>query len=264
MMIPMRTIFQFAALVTMINTSNIQATNLNSKNHIHYNKIVDLSHTIDTNIPLWPGDPLVEFDTIATIPTDGYFLRKFSIGEHSATHINAPNSFFENGDGIDTYSPKSLVVKAVVIDIRFKTKFNPDYSLSKDDVLAWEKIHGRIEPGSVVLLYTGWQEKWKTPSEFINQDENGVLHFPGFSAEATNFMLTKRKINGVGIDTHGADPGIDPNYSTNTAVLSQKGIILECLTNLDKLAPKGNTLVLGVLKLKGGSGTPLSVMAFVP
>jgi kynurenine formamidase len=248
----------------VIVMSNADAADSNSSNQINYKNIVDLSHVIDTNIPLWPGDPLVEFDTVASIPTDGYFLRKFSIGEHSATHINAPNSFFENGASIDTYTPKSLVVKAVVIDIRPKTKFNPDYSLTVADVLAWEQVHGKIKSGSVVLLYTGWQEKWKNPTAFINQDADGVLHFPGFSAEATNFMLAQRSIKGVGIDTHGADPGIDPNYSTNTAVLSQKGIVLECLTNLDKLAPVGNTLVLGALKLKGGSGTPLSVMAFVP
>lgn len=248
-------------LVLMVGSMDVNADSIKN---ISFNKVIDLSHVIDTNIPLWPGDPLVEFDTVATIPSEGYYLRKFSIGEHSATHINAPNSFVDGAPSIDTYKPESLVVRAVVIDIRHKTKFNADYALTINDVLEWEHENGKIESGNVVLLYTGWQEKWSNPTAFINQDADGVLHFPGFSKEATQFMLTKRGIKGVGIDTHGADPGIDFNYSTNNLVLAQKGIVLECLTNLNKLKPTGNTLVLGALKLKNGSGTPLSVMAFVP
>ncbi len=231
---------------------------------ITYSQVVDLSHVIDTNIPLWPGDPAVVFETVAQFDTDGYYLRKFTIGEHSATHMNASNSFIANGTGIDAYSPESLVVPAVVIDIRDKTSDNPDYALTKKDVLKWEKEHGKIRPGSVVLLYTGWQEKWDDPVAFFNEDTDGGLHFPGFDPDTTRFLLDERRIAGVGIDTHGADPGWDVNYSTNTQVLEQNGIILECLTNLDQLPPTGTTLVLGILRLKDGSGTPLSVMAFVP
>lgn len=231
---------------------------------ISYSHVVDLSHTIDTNIPLWPGDPAVEFHTVAEFATDGYYLRKFTIGEHSATHMNAPNSFLEGGAGIDAYMPQSLVVKAVVVDIRDKAQANPDYALTKQDILDWERDHGRIPAGSLVLLYTGWQEKWDDSVAFFNQDANGSLHFPGFDGATTQFLLRQRKIAGVGIDTHGADPGLDVNYSTNTQVLKQNGIVLECLTNLDRLPPTGTTLVLGILKLKDGSGTPLSVMAFAP
>jgi kynurenine formamidase len=236
------------------------------KNHnsIDYSKVVDLSHVIDTNIPLWPGDPPVVFETVADFATDGYYLRSFSIGEHSATHMNAANSFHENGTGIDAYTPESLVVPAVVIDIRAKTADNPDYALTKADVLAWEKKHGRIHAGSVVLLYTGWQEKWNDPVAFFNEDADGGLHFPGFDGATTRFLLDERRIAGTGIDTHGVDPGQDSSYATNTQVTAVNGIVLECVTNLDQLPPTGTTLVLGILRLKDGSGTPLSVMAFVP
>lgn len=231
---------------------------------ITYRSVVDLSHTIATNIPLWPGDPPVEFETVATFATDGYFLRRFSIGEHSGTHMNAPNSFWENGIGIDAYSPASRVVSAVVIDVRAKTQANPDYAFTKQDLFAWEAAHGEVPEGSLVILYTGWQEKWGDPVAFFNQDAGGGLHFPGFAGSTTRFLLNHRGIAGVGIDTHGADPGQDVNYATNTQVLERNGIVLECLTNLDKLPPKGTTLVLGALALKDGSGTPLSVMAFAP
>lgn len=62
----------------------------------------------------------------------------------------------------------------------------------------------------------------------------------------------------------GCQPGLDTRYQTNTQVLAQNGIVLECLDHLDQLPATGTTLVLGMLRLKGGSGTPLSVMAFVP
>lgn len=241
--------------------SPVQASGSTS---ISFSRIVDLSHTIATNIPLWPGDPAVEFQTVATFANEGYFLRKFTIGEHSATHMNAPNSFHEGGMAIDGYTPQSLVVKAVVIDIRSKTANDPDYALSKQDVLDWEANNGRIPAGSLVLLYTGWQAKWQDPTAFFNQDSRGNLHFPGFAGATTRFLLKERGIKGVGIDTHGADPGLDDMYQTNTQVLAQNGIVLECLDKLDKLPATGATLVLGILRLKGGSGTPLSVMAFVP
>lgn len=226
--------------------------------------MIDLSHVIDTNIPVWPGDPPVEFETVADMQKDGYYLRKFTIGEHSATHMNAPNCFHEGGVDIVAYSPESLVVPAVVIDARKQAAGNPDYALSKEDILTWETQYGQIPAGSVVIMYTGWQEKWTSPSEFFNQDKSGGLHFPGFHGETTKFLLEERKIAGVGIDTHGVDPGQDETYATNVQVSAQQGIILECLAHLDQLPATGSTLVVGILRLQGGSGSPASVMAFIP
>jgi kynurenine formamidase len=231
---------------------------------ITYSRVIDLSHVIDPNISLWPGDPPVEFETVADMQKDGYYLRRFSIGEHSATHMNAPNSFHDGGVGIEAYTAESLVVPAVVIDARQQSTANPDYTLTKDDVFAWEKQYGQIPVGSVVIMYTGWQEKWNSASEFFNQDASGGLHFPGFHGETTQFLLEERQIAGVGIDTHGVDPGQDETYATNTQVLAQQGIILECLHNLDQLPVTGTTLVIGILRLRDGSGSPVSVMAFIP
>lgn len=231
---------------------------------ITYSRVVDLSQVIDTDIPLWPGDPPVEFEKVADFAADGYYLRRFSIGEHSGTHMNASNSFVENGQGIDAYSPESLVVPAVVIDIREKAAANPDYALTVDDVLAWEKKNGQIPAGSLVILFTGWQDKWNDPAAFFNEDADGGLHFPGFDGETTRFLFEERQAAGMGIDTHGVDPGQDETYATNTQIAERNAIALECLTNLDQLPPTGATLVLGILRLKDGSGTPLSVMAFIP
>ncbi len=231
---------------------------------IEFTRIVDLSHVISTDIPLWPGDPAVELEPVAQFDTDGYYLRRFSIGEHSATHMNAPNSFHEDGVGIDAYSPESLVVPAVVIDVREQAAADPDHAVSLEDIAAWEAVHGPVPAGAVVIAYTGWQEKWTHPAAFFNEDAEGGMHFPGFAGESTAFLLAERSIAGVGIDTHGVDPGQDEEYATNTQVLAGNGIVLENLTNLDQLPATGATLVIGILRLYEGSGTPVSVLAFVP
>lgn len=232
---------------------------------IDYTHVVDLSHRITQKIPLWPGDPHVKFTVVASWAQDGYYLRKFAIGEHSATHMNAPNSFIDgNTQAITSYSPRQRVVPAVVIDIRDKARHDADYQLTKQDVLDWETQYGPIAPGTFVILFSGWQNRWDRPKAFINQDAHGNLHFPGFAGATTRWLLRHRDISGVGIDTHGVDPGLDTFYRTNTQIAEAHKIAIECMANLDKLPPTGTTLVLGPLQLQGGSGSPLSVMAFVP
>ncbi|MGM3307354.1 cyclase family protein [Anabaena sp. WFMT] len=228
---------------------------------ISYSRVIHLSHLIDIGIPQWPGDPVVKFTTVAELQDDGYYLRRFSLGEHSATHINAPSSFHGNGMGVDEYSAQSLVVPAVVIDICKQAAVNPDYLLTIADILTWEAEFGTIGADNIVLLYTGWQVKWLDKNAFLNQDAEGNMHFPGFGSDATEFLITERQIAGVGIDTHGVDSGQDTNFTINRLVLAKSRIVLENLTNLDQLPPQGTTLIIGVLRLRGGSGSPAAVMA---
>lgn len=232
---------------------------------ISYSRVVDLTHVISPSIPLWPGDPHVVLKVVATMKKDGYYLRSFTIGEHSATHMNAPNSFIAgNTESITSYPAAQRVLPAVVIDVRDQAAKNADYQLTKDDVLAWEAKHKKIAPGSFVILFTGWQDKWDDPKAFINQDAKQRLHFPGFGGATTKWLLAERQISGVGIDTHGVDPGLDTSYATNTQIAQAHKIAIECLANLDQLPATGATLVLGPLQLQDGSGSPLSIMAFIP
>ncbi len=231
---------------------------------IAYSRVIHLSHVIHSHIPQWPDDPRAEFETVSELEKHGYYLRRFSLGEHSATHINAPKSFYPDGVGIDYYPAESLVAGAVVIDIRKQVTINSDYVLTPADVCLWEQQYSPIPPGSIVLLYSGWQEKWQDPIAFFNKDASEEMHFPGFSREATQFLLNERQIMGVGIDTHGVDSGQDSTFATNRLVLEQPRIVLENLTNLDRLTPTGTTLVIGILRLLDGSGSPAAVMAFVP
>jgi kynurenine formamidase len=156
-----------------------------------------------------------------------------------------------------------LIAQAVVIDIRQQAATNPDYALTISDVLAWEQQYGQIPAKSVVLLFTGWQSKWSDKTAFFNPDAGGGMHFPGFGSEATQFLLSQRQMAGVGIDTHGVDSGQDTTLATNHLVLEQPRIVLENLTNLDQLPAIGTILVIGVLRLLGGTGSPVAVLALV-
>jgi kynurenine formamidase len=231
---------------------------------IAYSRVVHLSHVIAPDMPEWPGDPPLELDTVAERGADGYYLRRVTIGEHSATHVNAPVSFHDGGAAIDTYAASSLVVPAVVLDVRAAARADADYLASTDDLAAWERAHGVVPAGSMVLLHTGWGERWGDPAAFLNPGEDGDMHFPGCSPHLADVLVDQRRVAGIGIDTHGIDGGLDERFTVNARVLERSRLVIENLANLDRLPPTGATLVIGVLRLRDGSGSPAAVMAFLP
>jgi kynurenine formamidase len=231
---------------------------------IDYSSIVDLSHPVDPYIPLWPGDPPVEFQTVTTLRERGYFLRRFSMGEHTGTHLSTPSAFYADGAGPDEFPDDSLVATAAVIDVSRSAVADPDYGLLASDVLQWERRNGIIPADALVVLHTGWWRRWGDPRRFINLDSSGVMHTPGFGLEAARVLLHERRVAGLATDAPGIDPGADPGLSISRLVLSQPRLALECLNNLDQLPATGATIVVGRLKLVGGSGSPAAVLAFVP
>jgi kynurenine formamidase len=227
-------------------------------------RLVNLTQPLNTQIPLFPGDPPVEITQWASYAKDGYFINRISIGEHSGTHWGTPNTFIEGATSADRFPFEKLVAPAIVFDIREQARQNSDYQLTLADVRAWERSYGRIPKGSTAILFTGWQSKWSDPVAFINQDAQGVLHWPGFSTEAVQFMVSQRQIGGLGTDTHGADPGNDTTYGPSNTMYTANGMILECLGGLDQLPPVGAVIVVGGLPIQGGSGSPARVLGFVP
>ncbi len=231
---------------------------------ITYGRVVDLTHPIRPDIPRWPGDPPVEFEPVASIGKDGYRLRRFSMGEHSGTHLSTPSAFWYDGVGPAQIRLESLVSAAVMIDVSDLTMRDPDYALSVDSVKEWERRNGEVPSGCIVLLFTGWERYWDQPERFINADAGGTMHFPGFGMDAARFLLERRGVSGLGIDTHGIDPGTDTDLSVSRFALGKNALVLECLNNLRKLPTNAATVVVGRLPLMGGSGSPASVLALVP
>ena len=206
----------------------------------------------------------MEFETAATIQGDGYFLRRFSMGEHSGTHISTQSALFDRGSGPDSIAPEALVAPAVVVDSRSSAGVDPDHALTLDDIDEWERRHGKIAAGSIVLLLTGWRRYWDEPERFINLGADGLMHTPGFTSEVVSFLMERRGAVGLGTDTHGVDAGRDPDLKASRQALSRGALVLECLNNLEQLPAKGTTLVIGRLPLVGGSGSPACVLALVP
>ena len=228
-----------------------------------YSGIVDLTHPLSPQMPLWPGDPPPEFADWATIALDGYYLRRFALSEHAGTHLTAPASFYPDGRTVDQYTPEELVKPAVVIDARQQCQANPDYALTPDDVAAWESRHGPVPADSIALLLTGWAERWNNPAKYLGTDANGVLHFPGFGPDAAALLVNERGVAGLGTDTAGVEPGIDATFAVSRLVLSQPRIVLENLANLHQLPPTGAVLVIGLLP-GGWQRQPAAVTAFLP
>lgn len=231
---------------------------------IAYRRVVDLSHPISPDIPVWPGDPAVDFQTVSDLDEQDYFLRRFTMGEHSGTHLVAPSTYYADGLDPDGITAKSLVAPAAVIDARGPASLDPDYTLSAGDIAEWERTNGPIDPNTLVLLNTGWSRFWGQPARFINTGDDGAMHTPGFSLEATRFLLEWREVAGLGVDTHGIDPGADAGLSVSRLVLARPALVLECLNNLDQLPPTGATVIVGRLRLAGGSGSPAAVLALIP
>ena len=231
---------------------------------ISYTRVVNLSLDIHPGMFLWPGDPPVEFEVAARLDHDGYYLRRFAMGEHSGTHVNAPSSFYPRGVSIDTYPAESLVVAAVTIDLRDRVADNPDYELTVADLDGWEARNGRIKPETVVLLCTGWLAERDSTIENPGPKMKNTLKFPGFGLGAARRLLNEREVAGLGIDTPGLEPGSHSGFSVNKLLLERPRLALENLTNLDQLPLTGATLVIGLLRLVGGTGSPASVLALIP
>jgi kynurenine formamidase len=206
----------------------------------------------------------VEFEEWTGIESDGYFLRRFSTSEHGGTHFTAPASYFPGGRTVDEYPASDLVKPTVVIDIRDRCIGNRDYALSPSDLVAWEGNHGKVEPDTLVLLLTGWSDRWNDPEDYLGTGFDGNLRFPGFGVAAAALLIEERGAAGLGTDTAGLEPGTDDTLGVSKLVLSEPRIVLENLANLHLLPPVGVTVVIGALRLVGGSGSPAAVTAFVP
>ena len=186
------------------------------------------------------------------------------MGEHSGTHLVAPATYYPDGRTVDQFPPVELARPAVVIDVREHCGTDHDYALNTEAVLDWENRHGQVSPGSLAFLVTGWSDRWNNPKAYLGTDHDGQLHFPGFGLEAAALLVNERGVAGLGTDTPGLERGIDSGFSVSRFVLSQPRIVLENLTNLAQLPPVGAVVVIGALKLHGGSGSPAAVTVILP
>jgi len=227
-------------------------------------RVVDLSYAINDKLVHWPGDPRVFEATVnASVEKNGYFTRSFWMLEHYGTHLDAPIHFPPGKTPVDQISVQRLFGPAVVLDVRAEAEKNADYRLPASRVEEWEKRHGKIGSGAIVLLRTGWASRWPDAQRYRNQDANGTMHFPGFSVEAVRVLLS-RGVSGIGCDTLSVDYGASADFEVHHLALGSGMYHLENLSDLSALPEIGAFLIVAPIKLEGGSGGPARVFAILP
>jgi kynurenine formamidase len=226
-------------------------------------RVVELGHPLSPDMPLYPGGTPLGVKVLGTVEQDGYFIRHFTVGEHSGTHVDAPAHFAPGAATVDRLPPETLVGPAAVVDVTAQVAQNPDYTVSPADLEAWERQHGPLQPQHLVLIRTGWAARWPDEKRYRNADAAGVMHFPGLSVAASQ-LLRQRKVRAVGIDTLSTDPGPSATFEQHRDFLAGGGYHIENLADLSMLPPVGAFLVVSPLPVKDGSGAPARVFAFLP
>ena len=233
--------------------------------------LVDLTWPYDEHTLYWPTSPSAfEHKELSYGPTPGgYFYSAYTIAtpEHGGTHLDAPIHFAEKGLTADAIPLEQLVAPAVVIDVAEKAATNPDYRLTADDVRAWEAQHGAIAAGTIVLLHTGWGKRWPDRKSYFGDDTPGAtdkLHFPSFGEDAAKLLVNDRHVAAIGVDTASIDYGQSSDFIVHRIANGANVPGLENIANLERVPARGAFLMALPMKIKGGSGGPVRIVALIP
>jgi len=233
--------------------------------------LVDLTHPFDEKTIYWPTSPSrFALERLSAGMTEGgffYAANSFCTPEHGGTHLDAPFHFAREGWTADQIPLRQLVGPAVVIDVRGQAEKDPDYLLSLGDARAWEKRHGAVPAGAIVLLRTGWSGRWPDRRGYLGDDTPGdasKLHFPSYGKEAAEYLVRERHAGALGVDTASIDYGPSKDFLVHRIAAAANVPGLENLTNLGQLPEAGAWVIALPMKIAGGSGGPLRAVALLP
>ena len=233
---------------------------------------VDLSHELAEDSPFWPTAEGFKHEVASYGKTPGgwfYSSYNLSFSEHGGTHLDAPIHFAAGKATADKIPLDRLIGPAAVIDVSKQSAASRDYQFTIADVEAWEKAHGRLPDGAILLFNTGFSKYWPDRKSYMGTDERGSdavakLHFPGLSGELARFLVEQRKIGAVGLDTPSLDYGQSKDFIVHRTLLGADIPGFENVADLDQLPPRGATVVALPIKIKDGSGGPLRIVAQLP
>jgi kynurenine formamidase len=211
-------------------------------------KLVDLTLTISKSIPTFPGSPNPQFILWSTLKEDGYNLELLFFSSHTGTHLDAPYHFVKNGAKIHQIPLDRLLGSCILI----KIKKGKNQAITKNDIISFERKNGNIPKYSSIIFHTEWQKHLDSNSYFINN--------PGLSESAARYLVSK-EINLVGIDSPSIDLGSDQTFSVHKILAKNNVLIVENLSNLNKISSKQFKFVILPLKLQDATGSPVRAIA---
>lgn len=231
-------------------------------------KWVDLSHSVTPEIPYFPAFKPIESKTLFTVEKDGFLAKEYTLVSQYGTHLDAPVHFATGKRYLEEIQANEFVLPLIVIHKEKEVSINNDYSLTVEDILAFETEFGEIPAGSFVAFASGWSKRWNDAASFYNKDENGQSHTPGWSLDALKFLNEKRNVSAIGHETLDTDSALD-FVKNNDLVgerywLSQNKFQVEVLNNLAELPSIGGAIFIGVPKIKDAPGFNARVLAIVP
>jgi len=233
---------------------------------------IDLTHAFDAATIYWPTEKGFQFEQGKNGPTPkGYYYaaNRFTTAEHGGTHLDAPRHFAEGRHTTDQVEPERLVGEAAVIDVTATCAADPVYEVTADDLVAWEERHGRQLVDVIVLLRTGWAGRWGDREAYLGTAATGPeavpqLRFPGLAPEAAKWLVEHRRVKAVGIDTASIDHGPSTLFGSHVALCAANVPIFENVADLSLLPAEGAFVAALPMKIAGGSGGPLRILARLP
>lgn len=232
-------------------------------------RVVDLTYPYEERTVYWPTAERFQWKKDAWGLSPGgywYASASFCTSEHGGTHLDSPVHFAEGRWTTAEIPLERLIAPAVVVDISEACARDRDYRMTAADVLGWEKRHGRIREGEIVLVRTGWGRYWPDLKQYLGSDKRGDasgLSFPGLSQEAAK-LLVDRKVSGVGIDTASLDYGRSADFIVHRILNAANIYGLENVAQLERVPSRGATLIALPMKIQGGSGGPVRIIAVLP
>jgi len=232
---------------------------------------IDLTHDFSSATVYWPtADSFILEEVFKGVTEKGFYYsaNKFSAAEHGGTHVDAPIHFSEGKRTVDEIPLSNLIAPAVVVDVSDKALNNRDYQVGVPDFKDWENRHGKIPDGVIVLLNTGYADFWSDKLKYMGTADRGSdavaeLHFPGLNPKAAKWLVDERTIKAIGLDTPSIDFGQSVLFESHQILFAENIPAFENVANINKLPATGSFVIALPMKINGGSGGPLRIVAFV-
>jgi len=202
-------------------------------------RIIDISLTVDSALPVWPGDPAIVIERFLDIDRgDVVNASRIGCSLHTGSHVDAPLHHLQRGEGVEALSLSTMIGSVVVADFE-----------GAEAIGARELEALGLGPGVERLLCrTRNSRLWReSPGAFR---ENFVAVTPDGARWIVEHGIRLVGVDYLSVERFAADPP-----DTHRTLLRAGVVILEGL-DLGEAAPGEYTLVCLPWKVRGADGAP--------